>query len=58
LCGPAAPSSGGVKTQPGGRTFVAVDGRMSDNPRVSLYGTKYTVALVIAVTDGHAREWG
>ncbi|WP_292990470.1 diaminopimelate decarboxylase [Mycobacterium sp.] len=36
----------GVKTQPGGRTFVAVDGGMSDNPRASLYGTKYTVALV------------
>jgi diaminopimelate decarboxylase len=35
----------GVKTQPGGRTFVAVDGGMSDNPRVSLYGAKYTVAL-------------
>jgi diaminopimelate decarboxylase len=34
-----------VKTQPGGRTFVAVDGGMSDNPRVSLYGSKYTVAL-------------
>jgi diaminopimelate decarboxylase len=25
---------------------VAVDGGMSDNPRVSLYGAKYTVALV------------
>ena len=36
----------GVKTQPGGRTFVAVDGGMSDNPRVSLYRAKYTVALV------------
>lgn len=35
----------GVKTQPGGRTFVAVDGGMSDNPRVALYGAKYTVAL-------------
>ncbi|OMC56618.1 diaminopimelate decarboxylase [Mycobacterium sp. IS-836] len=35
-----------VKTQPGGRTFVAVDGGMSDNPRVSLYGAQYTVALV------------
>ncbi|SKG30461.1 Probable diaminopimelate decarboxylase LysA [Mycobacteroides abscessus subsp. bolletii] len=34
-----------VKTQPGGRTFVAVDGGMSDNPRVSLYGAKYSVAL-------------
>jgi diaminopimelate decarboxylase len=34
-----------VKSQPGGRTFVAVDGGMSDNPRVSLYGANYTVAL-------------
>ncbi|GFG67047.1 diaminopimelate decarboxylase [Mycobacterium kubicae] len=34
-----------VKSQPGGRTFVAVDGGMSDNPRVSLYGARYTVAL-------------
>lgn len=34
-----------VKTQAGGRTFVAVDGGLSDNPRVSLYGARYTVAL-------------
>ena len=34
-----------VKSQPGGRTFVAVDGGMSDNPRVALYGAKYTVVL-------------
>lgn len=34
-----------VKTQPGGRTFVAVDGGMSDNPRVGLYGAKYCVTL-------------
>jgi diaminopimelate decarboxylase len=34
-----------VKCQPGGRTFVAVDGGMSDNPRVALYGAKYTIAL-------------
>jgi diaminopimelate decarboxylase len=34
-----------VKTQPGGRTFVAVDGGMSDNPRVSLYVAQYTVTL-------------
>ncbi|MGD1170321.1 diaminopimelate decarboxylase [Mycobacterium seoulense] len=34
-----------VKTQSSGRTFVAVDGGMSDNPRVSLYGARYTVAL-------------
>ena len=36
---------GAVKTQPAGRTFVAVDGGMSDNPRVALYGAKYTVVL-------------
>ena len=34
-----------IKSQPGGRTFVAIDGGMSDNPRVALYGAKYTVAL-------------
>ncbi|MCW2686018.1 MAG: diaminopimelate decarboxylase [Mycobacterium sp.] len=34
-----------VKSRPGGRTFVAVDGGMSDNPRVALYDAKYTVAL-------------
>ncbi|MGO9510458.1 MAG: diaminopimelate decarboxylase, partial [Mycobacterium sp.] len=34
-----------VKSRPGGRTFVAVDGGMSDNPRVALYGSQYTVAL-------------
>jgi diaminopimelate decarboxylase len=34
-----------VKWQAGGRTFVAVDGGMSDNPRVGLYGAEYTVAL-------------
>lgn len=34
-----------LKTRPGGRTFVAVDGGMSDNPRVALYGAKHTVAL-------------
>ncbi len=29
----------------GGRTFVAVDGGMSDNPRPALYGVRYTVRL-------------
>jgi diaminopimelate decarboxylase len=28
------------------RTFVAVDGGMSDNPRPALYGSRYTVRLV------------
>ncbi|WP_425583291.1 diaminopimelate decarboxylase [Streptomyces luteosporeus] len=30
----------------GARTFVAVDGGMSDNPRPALYGVRYTVRLV------------
>jgi diaminopimelate decarboxylase len=34
-----------VKHQPGGRTFVAVDGDISDNPRACRYGAKYTVTL-------------
>ena len=41
-----------VKTQPGGRTFVAVDGGMSDNPRVSLYSAQYTVALANRHSSG------
>ncbi|MEV4890220.1 diaminopimelate decarboxylase [Nonomuraea sp. NPDC055795] len=30
----------------GGRVFVAVDGGMSDNPRPSLYGARYTIKMV------------
>ncbi len=32
-----------VKHSPGCRTFVAVDGGMSDNPRPELYGARYAV---------------
>ncbi|WP_092808736.1 diaminopimelate decarboxylase [Rhodococcus globerulus] len=35
-----------IKTISGGRTFVSVDGGMSDNPRVSLYNSRYDVELV------------
>ncbi|EUA11118.1 diaminopimelate decarboxylase [Mycobacterium kansasii 732] len=34
-----------VKTRPNGHTVVAVDGGMSDSPRVALDGARYTVAL-------------
>jgi diaminopimelate decarboxylase len=34
-----------VKRQPDGRSFVAVDGGMTDNSRMALCGAKYTVAL-------------
>jgi diaminopimelate decarboxylase len=35
-----------VKHTAGGRTFVAVDGGMSDNPRPELYGARYSVHAV------------
>ncbi|MFE5877460.1 diaminopimelate decarboxylase [Rhodococcus sp. NPDC056506] len=35
-----------IKSISGGRTFVSVDGGMSDNPRVSLYDSRYDVELV------------
>jgi diaminopimelate decarboxylase len=37
-----------VKHTAGGRTFVAVDGGMSDNPRPELYGARYSVRMVRA----------
>ena len=36
---------GTVKDLPGLRTYVSVDGGMSDNIRTALYGARYTVAL-------------
>ena len=33
---------GSVKRIPGYRTYVAVDGGMTDNPRYALYGSRYT----------------
>ena len=34
---------GSVKDIPGYRTYVSVDGGMTDNPRVALYGASYTI---------------
>ncbi|MDP9496576.1 MAG: diaminopimelate decarboxylase [Actinomycetota bacterium] len=36
---------GTVKDLPGVRTYVSVDGGMSDNPRTALYDARYTAAL-------------
>ena len=36
-------SAGAVKHIDGHRTYVIVDGGMSDNPRYALYGSAYTV---------------
>jgi diaminopimelate decarboxylase len=38
-----------------GRTFVAVDGGMSDNPRPSLYGARYEVVLASRPRTGATR---
>jgi len=50
---------GVIKTVPsktaGHRTYVAVDGGLSDNPRPALYGSKYTVERV-APCFGHESE--
>jgi diaminopimelate decarboxylase len=40
---------GTIKTIPGVRTYLAVDGGMSDNPRPVLYGSGYEAFLVRAV---------
>lgn len=36
-------TAGTVKTIPGYKNYVSVDGGMTDNPRFALYGSKYTV---------------
>jgi diaminopimelate decarboxylase len=41
---------GTIKTIPGVRTYVAVDGGLSDNPRPVLYGSGYEAFLPRAVT--------
>ena len=43
-------SVGTVKTIPGVRTYISVDGGMSDNPRPVLYGSGYEAFLPRAVT--------
>ena len=45
---------GSVKEIPGYRTYVSVDGGMTDNPRYALYGSAYT--LLPALKMGEARE--
>ena len=46
---------GTVKELPGSRTYVSIDGGMSDNPRPVLYGSGYEAFLVRA-TDA-LRPW-
>ena len=42
---------GTVKRIPGYKTYVSVDGGMTDNPRFALYGSKYTVLPAISSDD-------
>ena len=44
-------SVGSVKEIPGFRTYVSIDGGMTDNPRYALYGSKYTIYNAERPTD-------
>lgn len=46
---------GSIKQIPGVRTYVAVDGGMSDNPRPIIYGSGYETFLPRAVDDERLR---
>ncbi len=45
---------GSVKTIPGYRTYVSVDGGMTDNIRYALYGSSYTVLPALKMTEERA----
>lgn len=47
---------GTVKDLPGIRTYISVDGGMSDNPRPVLYGSGYETFLPRAVTEDRTRS--
>jgi diaminopimelate decarboxylase len=42
---------GSIKSIPGGRTYVAVDGGMADNIRPTAYGAEYTAVLANRILD-------
>lgn len=46
---------GTVKDLPGLRTYISVDGGMSDNIRPALYGSRYEAFLPARVSDGRSR---
>lgn len=47
---------GTIKSVPGVRTFVSVDGGMSDNPRPVLYGSGYEAALARGIDAERAMD--
>lgn len=48
--------TGSTKTVPGIRTYVAVDGGMSDNIRPALYGAKYSAVSASKMMDPHSSK--
>ena len=49
-------TTGTIKEIPGVRTYVSVDGGMSDNPRPVLYGSGYEVFAPTATSSARTRE--
>ncbi|PIC87751.1 diaminopimelate decarboxylase [Sporosarcina sp. P20a] len=50
-------SAGSTKVVPGVRTYVAVDGGMSDNIRPALYDAHYSSALANRMNEPHDQQW-
>lgn len=50
-------SAGSTKAVPGVRTYVAVDGGMSDNIRPALYDAHYSSALANRMNEPHDQQW-
>jgi diaminopimelate decarboxylase len=48
---------GSQKVIPGVRNFLAVDGGMTDNPRLALYGANYETALANRMLDPAGQLW-
>ncbi|WP_203246424.1 diaminopimelate decarboxylase [Sporosarcina beigongshangi] len=49
-------TAGSTKEVPGIRTYIAVDGGMSDNIRPALYGAKYTAASANRMSTAHDKK--
>lgn len=50
-------STGSTKVVPGVRTYVAVDGGMSDNIRPALYDAHYSSAIANRMNEPHDQQW-
>lgn len=60
IAGPAGVTlytAGSQKQIPDIRQYLSVDGGMTDNPRLALYGAKYEAALANRMNDGADSTW-